>query len=141
MSLEKHFPFLGLVSLLLTACVLIVFDVPVEPTWGAIFIGIVLLYITWLTAFKVRDPDEVKSAALKFSMNFGASMGLATALMAVALMLAMPGLADFIARIAMDARDGISPAGAGFGLGVMFTVAGAVVFSFVGYTGWWLVLR
>ncbi len=120
---------------------LIVFDVPGEPVWGAIFIGILLLYIVWLTACKLRDPDEVKSTALKFSMDFGSWMGLATAVIAIALMLVVPGLADFITRIAMDAKNEISPANVGFALGVLFTVVGTLIFSAVRYTSWWLARR
>jgi hypothetical protein len=100
-----------------------------------------LCYIFWLTACKLRDPDEVKSAALKFSMNFGSWMGLATAVIAVALMLAVPGLADFITRTAMDAENEISQANVGFALGALFSVVGTLVFSVVGYTSWWLARR
>lgn len=68
-------------------------------------------------------------------------MGLATAVIAIALMLVVPGLADFITRIAMDAKNEISPANVGFALGVLFTVVGTLIFSAVHYTSWWLARR
>jgi hypothetical protein len=140
MSIEKHLPFLGLVLLLLSALGLTVFDVPREPIWGAVFTGLTLSYCAWLTARDLRGPDEVRSAAVRFGLIFGAGLGAAVSVMVVVLMLAMPGLAEFISRISASDGD-LSPANVGFGYGVLFTVVAMMASFAVGYGGWWLSRR
>lgn len=137
MTLQKHLPFLGLTSVLLFALVLRLFELPLEPVWGALFTGLALSYCAWLTVRDLRGPDEVKSAAVSFGLIFGSGLGAAIAVMAVVLMLAMPGLADFITRIAVS-DNGLSPANVGFGYGVLFTVVAMMGCFAIGHSSWWL---
>ena len=137
MAVRKHLPFLGLVFLLLCALGLNVVDVPHEPIWGAVFTGLVLLYCAWLTARDLQGPDEVRSAAVSFGLIFGAGLGAAVSVMVVVLMLAMPGLAEFITRVSVSSND-LSPANVGFGYGVLFTIVAMMVSFAVGHSGWWL---
>ncbi len=138
MSRDRHLPFLGLVVLLLSAFGLRVLKVPQEPIWGAVFTGLALLYCGWLTARDLRGPDEVRSAAVRFGLIFGSGIGVAISVMAVVLMLAIPGWADFITRVATNSRNELSPANAGFGFGVLFTLVAMIVSFAVGHSGWWL---
>ena len=137
MKLEKHIPFLGLVFLLLSAFSLNVFDVPREPIWGAVFTGLTLIYCAWLTARDLQGLDEVRSAAVRFGLIFGAGLGVAISVMVVVLMLALPGLAAFITRVSASDGD-LSPANVGFGYGVLFTVVAMMASFAVGHSGWWL---
>lgn len=141
MSTKRQLPFVGLVALLLTACGLLVFDLPHEPVWGAIFAGCVLVYSGWLTLRDLQGPDEVRSAAMRFGLIFGSWLGLAIAVMTVMMMLAAPGFADFLTNVAVPSTNRLSPANVGYAYGVLFTVGVMMVSTALGYTGWWLTRR
>ncbi len=140
MGIDRHLPFLGLLILLPLAAGLLVLDVPGEPMWGIAFTAGALLYSGWLTARRLRDPDEVKSAAVSFGVVVGSGLGAAVAVMVVVSMIAVPGLADFITQQAVT-DNGLSPANVGFAYGVLFTVVAMMLGFAIGHSGWWLSRR
>ena len=104
-----------------------------------IFTVLCITWSAWIFIANFRGADELQAASLKHALAAASGYGVPLTVAFVMLMIATPNIQQTIAGLA--ALSQLSPASAGFGLGVSFTViARCSVFSIYNSV-WWVSKR
>ncbi|MEM7018529.1 MAG: hypothetical protein AAF512_14460 [Pseudomonadota bacterium] len=106
-------------------------------TGYALLIG----FTVWMY-FRCRNsPDEVVRAANVAAVAIGTPIGLALAFLSIFIMRYSPSMMGLITNLAADSNEAVTPAGAAFGMGILFTCAVVFVSVVVTWVGWWIAKR
>ncbi|WP_299303500.1 hypothetical protein [uncultured Litoreibacter sp.] len=102
-----------------------------------IFVLVCFSWAAWYFMEIFRGPDEVESASVRYALAFASGLGAPLSITFVMVMSAVPAIQDAITFMASSAENNLSPAAAGFGLGVAFAVFALCTSLCVGSTIWW----
>ena len=104
-----------------------------------IFTALCVTWAAWIFISIFRGPDELKSARLRYALAAASCVGVPVALAFVMLMIASPDIQSVI--VSMTALSPLSPAAAGFGLGVTFTLVVSCAVLVIANSVWWATKR
>lgn len=135
MQLSKRTQIAALFIPLLGAAYLLIFDTPFIAQ--VIFVLLCVSWSAWCFISVFRGPDEVEVANVRYALAFASGIGVPLSLAFVLLMIAMPAIQNIISIFASSTRNDLSPATAGFGLGVAFTILILSAVFCSGLAVWW----
>lgn len=114
-----------------------IFKPPIFVT--VIFTALCITWSAWIFIANFRGTDELQAASLKHALAAASGYGVPLTVAFVLLMIATPNIQHAIAGLAALSR--LSPASAGFGLGVSFTVIALCGVFSVCHSVWWVSKR
>lgn len=104
-----------------------------------IFLILCFMWAGWIFISIFQGTDELNSASIRFALAAASGVGVPLSLAFVMLMIAMPDIQRVITSFA--ALSPLSPAAAGFGIGVTFTVLVLCVVLVISQSVWWATKR
>ncbi len=102
-----------------------------------IFMVLCVMWSAWIFISIFRGSDELKSASLRYALAAASGVGVPLTLAFVALMIATPDIQRVITSITAFSGSGLTPAAAGFGLGVTFSVIVLCAVFIMSHWTWW----
>ena len=102
---------------------------------NVIFVVLCVMWSAWIFISIFRGTDELKSAGIRYALAAASGIGAPLSIAFVMLMVASPDVQRGIASL--TALSPLSPAAAGFGLGVTFTVLVMCAILVTANSVWW----
>lgn len=125
------------ITALLIVCLANVYVLLFKPPYmvNVIFVALCITWSAWIFVSIFKGSDELKSASLRYALAAASGVGVPLSLAFVMLMVATPAIQQAISNLASS--SGLSPAAAGFGMGVTFMIILLCAVLIISHSIWW----